>query len=196
MIGVGMLAAVVIWRVGRLSVVRASLGGSLITILLILTLAQNRQWESNEILWGRAKETAPDSRLVHLALGALAENRHDSAAALAEYEAVLSKHPNVLDALNNAALLGGRAGRWEQALGRFERIVELTPDKAVAHFNLSFAYSVLGRYEEAADSLRRAIDLDPSGERAEEWRARLTQLERARSEEVAPTAPGKPKDQG
>jgi hypothetical protein len=190
MIGVGMLAAWLIWKASRLSVVRASLTGSLITILLILTIAQNRQWANNQTLWDRARETAPDSRLVHLALGALAENRRDSAVALAEYEAILAKHPDALDALNNAALLGGRAGQWEQAIGRFERIVELTPDKAIAHFNLSFGYSVLGRYEEAAASLRRALDLDPSGERADEWRARLTQLERIRSEEAIRKASG------
>jgi tetratricopeptide (TPR) repeat protein len=190
MIGAGMIAVWLIWQASRLTVVRASLMGSLITILLILTIAQNRQWGSKEILWDRAKETAPDSRLVQLALGALAENRRDSAAALAEYEAVLSKHPDVLDALNNAALLGGRAGRWDQAVGRFERIVELTPDKAIAHFNLSFAYSVLGRHEEAATSLRRALVLDPSGERADEWRERLAQLEKIRSEEAARRASG------
>ena len=59
------------------------------------------------------------------------------------------------------------------------RIVSLTPDKAVAHFNLSFAYAVQKRYAEAVREQKVAIDLDPAGARAEEWRARLSQLESA-----------------
>jgi len=80
--------------------------------------------------------------------------------------------------MNNAAFVQARLGQWDQASRYFERIVSLTPNKAVAHFNLSFAYAVQKRYEDAAREQGAAIDLDPGGPRANEWRARLAQLEK------------------
>ena len=179
MIGAGIGVALLIWRVSAKPAIRASLGGLVVLVLAVLTVNQNRQWRTAESLWTRAAETAPDSRLVHLALGALAEDRRDSGTALAEYEAILRIHPDVIDALNDSALLSGRIGRWPEAVQKFERIVELTPDEAIAHFNLSFAYAVQRRYADAAREQRTAIDLDPKGKRVDEWRARLGQLEKA-----------------
>jgi PAS domain-containing protein len=190
MIGVGIGAAWLVWRISAKPAIRVSLAGLVVLVLAVLTVNQNRQWRTYEALWTRAAETAPDSRLVHLALGALAEERRDAATALAEYETILKVHPDVIDALNDSALLSGRIGRWPEAVQKFERIVGLTPDKAIAHFNLSFAYAVQRRYAEAAREQRTAIDLDPNGNRADEWRARLGQLEKAMATTQTSANPG------
>jgi Tfp pilus assembly protein PilF len=179
LIGVGIVTAFVVWRVSAQSAIRASLAGLVLLALAILTVNQNRQWKSDESLWTRAAQTAPDSRLVHLALAGLAEKRHQPATALAEYEIVLKAHPDVIDALNDSGLLSGRTGRWPEAAQKFERIVELTPDKAIAHFNLSFVYAVQKRYADAAREQRTAIELDPNAPLADEWRSRLAQIEKA-----------------
>jgi len=181
-IGVGIFAAWLLWRVSLQPAIRASFAGAVLLALVALTVNQNRQWKTDESLWTRAAKTAPDSRLVHLALAALAEKRHQPGIALAEYESVLTAHPDVIDALNDFALLSGRTGHWPEAAQKFERIVELTPDKAIAHFNLSFAYAVQKRFGDAAREQRRAIELDPNGPLANEWRARLAQIEKAIAE--------------
>jgi hypothetical protein len=180
MVGVVMLSAMGMRLLSKRQFVRGIVAALILTGLVVLTARQNRHWRTNETLWQRASATAPNSRLVHIALGALAEDRNDPVNALDEYEAALTAHPDVLDALNNSALLIGRAGGWVEAARRFERIVEITPDKAIAHFNLSFAYAVLRRYDDAIREQRRAIDLDPAGNRVEEWRLRLAQLEKVR----------------
>jgi protein O-mannosyl-transferase len=191
LIGVGIVTAFVVWRVSAHPAIRGSLAGLVLLALAALTVNQNRQWKTDESLWTRAAQTAPDSRIVHLALAGLAEKRHQPATALTEYELVLKAHPDVIDALNNSALLSGRTGRWREAAEKFERIVELTPDKAIAHFNLSFVYAVQKRYGDAAREQRTAIELDPNGPLADEWRSRLEQIETAMA--AAPTSNSKPK---
>lgn len=184
MAGVAILLAALITRVHQIAYLplpngSVELASALVLgILCVGTIAQNRQWRNEESLWSSAAAHAPNSRMVHTALGYRAEQKEDWPGALREYEAALRINPEMIDALNNAAFVHTRLGQWDQASRDFEQIVSLTPNKAVAHFNLSFAYAVQKRYEAAAREQGVAIDLDPSGPRANEWRARLAQLEK------------------
>lgn len=146
--------------------------------LSLLTSLQNSRYQNAEALWQDAAAHAPDSRIVHISLGIMAESKQDPAGALREYEAALKLNPDIADALNNVAFVYARSGHWPEATQKFERLVSLTPDKAIAHFNLSFAYSVQKRYADALIEQRIAIELDPKGARADEWRTRLEQLEK------------------
>lgn len=136
-----------------------SIASAVLIVLCAGTLAQNAQWQNESTLWRYAAANAPNSRVGHLALGALAEARQDYDGALAEYTAALQINPNIIDALNNQAFVYARLGRWNEATANFERIVELTPDKAVAHLNLSVAYEMQKRFTEAAREKQRASEL-------------------------------------
>jgi protein O-mannosyl-transferase len=184
MIGVAFLLAALITRAGQIPKLRLSGRTVAIASILVLsvfcaaTIAQNRKWRSEESLWSSASARAQNSRMVHTALGYLAEQKGDLPGAVREYEAALAVNPDMIDAMNSVAFVHARLGQWDQASRYFERLVVLTPDKAVSHFNLSFAYAVQKRYEDAASEQGVAIDLDPNGPRADEWRARLAQLEK------------------
>ncbi|HEV8484356.1 MAG TPA: tetratricopeptide repeat protein [Blastocatellia bacterium] len=183
MFGVGLLAATLIGRlVSSLRLPDRALATAAVGSVLVLgviTAVQNRNWQNEDELWNHSARFAPNSRIVHIALGLRAERRQDFEVALREYNRALAINGDIIDALNNSALLYARLGRWAEATPRFERIVSLTPDKAMAHFNLSFAYAVGRQLEAAADELRIAIKLDPDGPRVNEWRARLDQLEKS-----------------
>ena len=159
-------------------------GIGLVLVLGVTTAVQNRTWQNEDELWNHSARFAPNSRIVRIALGGRAERRGDFDVALREYNRALAINPDIVDALNNSALLYARLGRWGDATPRFEHIVSLTPNKAMAHFNLSFAYAVGNRLEAAADELRAAIKLDPDGPRGDEWRARLDQLEKSIAAQV------------
>lgn len=153
-----------------------------LAILLGSTIFQNKQWHDEATLWAWSAAQAPNSRVVHISLGILAEGKKDYKGALQEYERALEINADVIDALNNAAFVYARQmGQWPQATRNFEQIVSLTPDEASAHFNLSFAYAVQARYRDAEREQQAAIELDPHGARADEWRSRLKQLENARA---------------
>ncbi|MCI0490175.1 MAG: tetratricopeptide repeat protein [Blastocatellia bacterium] len=183
MIGFGLLFAALIERAAtsnRLRIPASKLAGAsavLLVLLAVLTAAQNKRWKSNENLWTHTSAHAPNSRIARLWLGSLAESRRDPQGAVREYEAALRINPDIIDALNQSALIYARHGYPAEATRRFERIVSLTPQSAIAHFNLSFVYAVQGRFEDAAREQRTAIELDPNGERSDEWRVRLDQLE-------------------
>jgi tetratricopeptide (TPR) repeat protein len=185
MFGVGLLATTLLGRIRPLSSLRLpdrALTGAAVALVILLgviTAVQNRSWRNEDELWNRSARLAPNSRIVRIALGVRAERRQDFEVALREYNRALAINGDIIDALNNSALLYARLGRWAEATPRFERIVSLTPDKAMAHFNLSFAYAVGRQLEAAADELRTAIKLDPDGPRVNEWRARLDQLEKS-----------------
>jgi tetratricopeptide (TPR) repeat protein len=192
--GGGLLASTLIVKAVRNMVVStyavAASATAVLTLLSLATVAQNRVWRSDADLWRNAARHAPNSRIVRLAVGTLAELEQDFDAALYEYESVLAIHPDVIDGLNHAAFVYARQRRWTEATRNFERIVAITPHKAIAHFNLSFAYAVQKRYGDAASEQRLAIDLDPNGPRVEEWRLRLTQLENALAASLAQSNSG------
>ena len=189
--GVALLFAVLINRLSQDRMLNFSARGLAVVSAVILislsalTIVQNRHWKNGEALWANAAAHAPNSRLVHMALGAIAESKQDPGSALLEYKAALQVNPDIIDALNNAAFVYARSGHWQEATRNFERIVSLTPSKSIARFNLSFAYAVQRRYADAVAEQRMAIDLDPAHERADEWRARLAQLEKALADSLA-----------
>jgi tetratricopeptide (TPR) repeat protein len=152
---------------------------AVVVVLAVLTAVQNRRWQNEDALWNATLAHAPRSRVVRLKLGERAEQRQDLEGALREYDAALAVHPDIIDALNNAAFVNSRLARWTEATANFERIVELTPNKPIAHYNLAIAYGRQKRLTDAHRELGTAIELDPSGPRAGEWRKGLEQLEKA-----------------
>ena len=187
MIGVGLYIALLTRRISL--VPRWRLSRPLVTGLAVLAVAaccvmsfrQNRVWVNDETIWRRAAEEAPASRIVHLALGQLAEEQGDLELALSEYDAVLRVNPDVVDGLNNSAFVLAKLGNWNESVVRFEHIARLTPRKATAHANLAVAYSMLQRYPEALIELEHAIELAPQDQRVRMWRAQAERLKRTAS---------------
>jgi protein O-mannosyl-transferase len=183
MLGVGLLAATVIWRAAdAIRVSRRALASASIALLVVLsvtTILQNRVWKNADVMWQTAFERAPGLRTVLIGLGTTAEQRGQPEKALEYYESALKINPDIIDALNNAAFVYANQKRWSDAARGFERIVSLTPDKAVAHFNLAFAYSAQRRFTDALIEIQRAIDLEGTGPRSGEWNAMRTRLEKA-----------------
>jgi len=170
MVGVGLLGAIAMMaaakrlqfaRLGKISIAALILIG-----LSLSTVGQNMKWGSEAALWTHAAANAPNSRITHMALGRMAEERQDYQRALEEYDAALRVNPDIIDALNDAGLVYARLGRWDEAIANFEHITALTPNKAVAHFNLSVAYAAQKRYADAAREQQIALSLDPG----QKWR--------------------------
>jgi Tfp pilus assembly protein PilF len=182
--GFGILAAILMVKAGKSQRLHLSSSRVAIVSLLIIlalgmqTVVQNMYWQNDQMLWNGAARHAPNSRIVHIALGMLAEKSGHLQEAFREYDTALRINPDTIDALNNEAFVYARMGDWNKAAQNFERIVALTPDKAVAHFNLSFAYAVQKNYTDATKEQRKAIELDPNGVHADEWQMNLSQLEK------------------
>ncbi|HEY6183492.1 MAG TPA: tetratricopeptide repeat protein [Terriglobales bacterium] len=184
MLGFGMMLVILLVKAGqsqrwRLSGSRIAIASLLILFALCMqTVIQNTHWQNDQTVWNWSSRYAPNSRIVHISLGMLAEKNGRLQEAFQEYDKALRINTDTLDALNNEAFVYARVGNWGKATRNFEHIVALTPNKALAHFNLSFTYAMQKDYTAAAREQKKAIELDPDGVRATEWRLNLSQLER------------------
>jgi tetratricopeptide (TPR) repeat protein len=180
LVGIGLMVALLIeaiaLRIKLPFAPVAAVKAGLVVMLLAMTIGQNRIWASNEVLWTYAVKHAPESRVARLWLGSMAEDRQDLETAVSHYNAVLSIHPDVLDALNNSAFAYAHMKRWPEAIRNFERVVSIVPLQAISHFNLSVAYAAARRYPEEARELRAAIELAGDNPQAAEWHSRLEYL--------------------
>ncbi|RMH18085.1 MAG: tetratricopeptide repeat protein, partial [Acidobacteria bacterium] len=103
---------------------------------------------------------------LHYALGALAVNRGDAAAARARFETAVALDPSYADAWLQLGNLEGRAGRLEAALAYFDRAVEADPDHAPARLQRATTLMDLGRFAAAIPDLERRLDLQPQDPQA------------------------------
>src|SRR5262249_8753427 len=86
MVGIALLLAILVMRVSG-TVLHSNKGLAIASTLVIgllcaSTLAQNRHWQNEKALWSSAAVSAPNSRMVHIALGSQAEQRQDLPSAL------------------------------------------------------------------------------------------------------------------
>ncbi|HVT18442.1 MAG TPA: tetratricopeptide repeat protein [Thermoanaerobaculia bacterium] len=104
---------------------------------------------------------APRMDLVHYNLGRLAEEKGDSAAARAHYQAVLAIDPHDFLACLNLGSDAARRRDWPAALRLYSRAAALEPASDAAHGNLGGVYLALGQLGAAERHLQRALALDP-----------------------------------
>src|SRR5436853_829941 len=184
-IGFGLLVGVALMRGARILMPKKEesvfLGAAAVVLvaLCLLTMAENRYWRNSSEVWSRASECAPNSRIVHMALGENAEAKQDLDEAMRQYDLALRINPEAVDALNNSAFVYAHQRKWMLAARRFEQVAAITPKKAISHFNLSVAYAALGRNDEEAAQLGAAIQLEAASKQSEGWRLRLAQIKPA-----------------
>jgi len=94
----------------------------------------------------------------YLAESALAKG--DSAAALAQYKAILEQNPDDALALNNLAWISGQ-GKDPKALEYAERANKLVPDNAAFLDTLGVVLVERGQTKRGIESLQRAVSLAP-----------------------------------
>jgi tetratricopeptide (TPR) repeat protein len=104
---------------------------------------------------------APRMDLVHYNLGRLAEEKGDSAAARAHYQAVLAIDPRDFLACLNLGSDAARRQDWPAALRLYSRAAALEPASDAAHGNLGGVYLALGQLGAAERHLQRSLALDP-----------------------------------
>jgi len=75
------------------------------------------------------------------------------------YEAILSRDPEQVDALQLLGVLRQQQGQFAQSVVLLEKAVALRPGEASSHANLAEAYRALGQFERAVGCCRTALHL-------------------------------------
>jgi tetratricopeptide (TPR) repeat protein len=129
-----------------------------------LVLRESGYPQLAELAFRQAARLDPHRTDVGIALGNLAFDRKDYAAALEEYGAVLERKPDSIEALANLGKVHTLRKDYAAAEPLLKRALELRPDYATALSTLGGIRIEEGRFEEAQDLLERARDLPSSKE--------------------------------
>ena len=81
--------------------------------------------------------------------GKQAFERHEYAAALEDFQEVLSRSPHFADVRHLTGLCLSFLGHAEAALAEFDHAIALNPRYIEAHINLANTLNELGRFDEA-----------------------------------------------
>lgn len=88
-----------------------------------------------------------------------AETRDALTFEVAFFEGVLSRRPDMLDALRSLAHAYTELGYFEDGLAIDRRVCRLDRSDPVAIYNLACSHALTGQVDEALDALERAWDL-------------------------------------
>jgi len=139
--------------------------GTILIVLLILTIVRNRVWHDEKSLWTDAAEKSPNKPRPLASAGATWLTV-DPERALRYFDHAVTlnpQDPNVHDGLG-AALLG--TGHAVDALRQFDVAIAEGGEKPVYLTNRGMAFEALGRLDQAIDDYRRALQMDPCKEKA------------------------------
>jgi tetratricopeptide (TPR) repeat protein len=97
-----------------------------------------------------------------LARARAAANSGNGAAAIAEYDRLLSSAPNDVELLNESAQQLSWQGRYAEAIARYDRALAIAPDNRFALLERAKVLSWARRYEESVRAFERLLQLEPT----------------------------------
>jgi tetratricopeptide (TPR) repeat protein len=127
----------------------------------IRTVARNREWRSDEVLFRQVLEFQPDATLIRADLGGILFQRSDYIGAEREWLHALSTFPGNSYALDSLAVLRQRENRYAESIDYSSQALRITPVYTIMHIHLAETLTVMGRAEEAESQFRIAAALSP-----------------------------------
>ncbi len=168
------LAAVALHRALGRSALGA--GVALAVALGAVTVARNRDYQSELGLWQDIAAKRPQNARAHANIGQLLSEQGRELEALAAYAEALRILPEQPRTLFNAGLSLTNLGRIDDAIGRYTAAVELDPKYTDAHINLGLLLLERDRAPEALVHLSEAARLAPEqAEALSGWGSALAQ---------------------
>ncbi|ALC39930.1 CG31690 [Drosophila busckii] len=137
----------------------------LLCALSLRTVQRNRDWHTEEQLFGSAIAVNPPKALANLGSILSAQGRYEEAKLA--LEAAIGQRANMADAHFNLGIVHQQQQNFNAAIPYYRRAIQLRPQLAVAHLNLatSLLASNQSRDEEAASVLLTAARLPGHGVR-------------------------------
>ena len=110
--------------------------------------------------WSRPSKQFETDLRQQIQRGKEAFDRREYAAALADFEEVLNRNPDLADVRHFTGLCLSILGHSEAALIEFEHAITINPNYIEAHINRAITLNEVGRYDEARDAFARAAHLE------------------------------------
>jgi tetratricopeptide (TPR) repeat protein len=124
------------------------------------TVARNRDWQNNFVLWSQTVQSSPNSLVARGGLGMAYLKRGMLNEAQQEFETAIKLYPNHAKSHYNLGLVYHQKGDLKKALQNFSRSVTLDPGLMRAHYNLATLYAQQGNMDLAIRHYVKVTELD------------------------------------
>jgi len=141
-------------RWGRKVVV---LAGVVVPVLLVLTVARTRVWNSEVALWTEATSLSPGVAEAWYGLGDAHRFQGDQDQAIEAYETAVSVDPTHLDSWNNMGIAKAERGDHIGARRAWQSALKVQRTYCKAHANLAFLAYQRGEVEDAIVEFRTTL---------------------------------------
>jgi Flp pilus assembly protein TadD/putative effector of murein hydrolase LrgA (UPF0299 family) len=136
--------------------------GAIGLALLVLTVNQNRTWQSDLAMATHAIEVTPRWPYLLNYVGAYYSQQNRQAEAERYYLQALEANPRHFDALSNLGDLYRTQGKLAEAERWYLKAIEYGAPYSDTYYNLGVTYTSMGRLAEAEGPLKRAAEINPS----------------------------------
>lgn len=99
-------------------------------------------------------------------LGNVYAMMNDHPQAIATYQQVISKLPDVHTPHYNVGLSLATLGKHKEAIGAFKEATKIKPDYWEAHYNMGVAHSKLEEYPQAIEAFKKTLEHNPDNAQA------------------------------
>ncbi|MFQ5900619.1 MAG: tetratricopeptide repeat protein [Thermodesulfobacteriota bacterium] len=125
------------------------------------TIARNRVWRNEYVLWSDVVRRYPNNERAHANLGLVYEERGLLTEAEAELKNAIKIRKDFVNAHNSLGIVYHKKKSFDLALKELQTAIELDPTHVKAHYNLGLVYRDLKRYPDALRAFQSAIELKP-----------------------------------
>jgi tetratricopeptide (TPR) repeat protein len=134
---------------------------AVVAAFAVRTVTRNMDWKTDEILFAKTAEAAPNSYRALLGVG-MAHQRHGrTQQAIEAYKKALEIKPDYADALSNLAGIYAQQRNIDEAARLLERALQAAPGSLQLLNNLGSIYFERKQFTEAAKLFERVIAIDP-----------------------------------
>jgi tetratricopeptide (TPR) repeat protein len=134
---------------------------ALLSLYSAATIARNRDWQNNFVLWSKTVQSSPNSLVAHGGLGMAYLEREMLDEAAEQFEISIQLYPGDHKSQYNLGLVYHKKGDLKKALKYFKRSVEINPESMRAHYNLATIYLKQGLWDRAIHHYIKVNELDP-----------------------------------
>src|SRR4030042_617823 len=133
----------------------------ILTVYSLMTIRQNKIWETSYTLWADAVEKHPDSNTANALMGVAYMELGMDEEAVKYLEKAVQLLPYDYQSRNNLGIVYGKLGDYEKALNELEKAIWLDPNNDSIKINLSIVYLRAKKYDKAEEVLKYLIDRNP-----------------------------------
>ena len=153
------------WKTWKQSFLILGYAAILLFITLLIfysgrTLLRNNDWVDERTFFLKTLKDAPDSALLHHALGNVYVREENYEKALDYYKNSLELYPRYHAAYNNIGTIYSKNGLLDQAITAFKEAIKINHDYIQSHFNLGTMYYQKGMLMDASSEFKKVLGLN------------------------------------